>query len=66
MDLVHATIVCWHCKRSDVTLKKVKADDNDYEDYVCVNCEVMFPEPPIGNCSKIYRNKPKEIQAESQ
>ncbi len=53
MAPVYATIICWHCKRSDVTLKKIKSED-DIEDYVCSNCEVMFPEPPIGNCSKIY------------
>lgn len=63
----YATIVCWHCRRSDVTLLKVKSGDGDkITDYVCVKCAPMYPAPPIGNSSRIYHKKPAEIQAENQ
>lgn len=58
-----AQIVCWHCKKSGVTLHAIPAEDGTKErselrDYVCTECLLQFPRPPIGNCSKVYLPKP--------
>ncbi len=55
MGLPLSTFVCWNCRRSDVTLLRIKDEDGKKtEDYVCVNCVTLHPAPPIGNFSKVH------------
>jgi protein-arginine kinase activator protein McsA len=49
-----AQIVCWHCRKGDVTLLRVLRDGKKTEDYICTVCAREDYAPPIGNMSKIY------------
>ena len=49
-------IVCWRCKRYNVTLRAIKEDKGPAIDYVCEFC-MQFGKPPIGNQSQVYFHK---------
>lgn len=49
-----AIIVCWHCRKGDITLLRVRKDGKKTEDYICKECMKTEYYPPIGNMSKIF------------
>lgn len=55
-----AIIVCWHCRKSNVTLVRVIRDGKKTEDYICTTCKKEDYFPPIGNMSKIYLKHGKD------
>jgi hypothetical protein len=56
---VTGKIVCWHCRRSDVTLKAFPEPKGPTLDYYCSDCEI-YGKPPIGNVSQIPLINPKK------
>lgn len=62
MKKPYAQIVCWSCRRGNITLRNVK-DELGFktEDYICERCLLIHsPTPPIGNSSRIYFPKDEE------
>ncbi len=46
-------LICWKCRKHDVTLINIKNDGHKGPDYVCKDCET-FGRPVIGNVSQQY------------
>lgn len=63
-----AKIVCWHCRKGDKQLFRIKDEDGfKTEDYICVECKPTAPKmPPIGNASKLYYPTKEQLERIAQ
>lgn len=63
-----AKIVCWHCRRGDRQLFRIKDSDGfKTEDYICVDCKFFTSQnPPIQNVSKMLIPKQLKKQRTSK
>lgn len=50
---------CWHCKRTDRTLKRLRDDNGKKtQDYICTLClELGFMKPDIANSSFLVKEE---------
>ncbi len=56
-------IVCWKCKRGNVTLCAIPEEKGPSIDYVCEDCKI-YGKPSVGNQSRVYfkyRPEPQRI-----